>query len=244
MNGLDQFEALAEHLVEGTFERLFRPRLHPSEVARRLARAMEDGQIGSESGRSLLPNRYWVFLNPDDFVALDAGGETLREELLRYLQRLAAERGGHFGGRLGVTLHPRDDLTVGQLDVRAAHASREGMEDTQGVEVVSQSASDARRWSLQFEGRSLPLGEPVVRLGRALSNDVIFEDPRVSRRHAELRWRSGSYYLSDLGSRSGTTHNGQTLSHGQEVPVADGDVISLAGVTLIVRTEAGQSSAE
>jgi pSer/pThr/pTyr-binding forkhead associated (FHA) protein len=77
-----------------------------------------------------------------------------------------------------------------------------------------------------------------------LSNDVIFEDPRVSRRHAELRWRSGSYYLSDLGSRSGTTHNGQTLSHGQEVPVADGDVISLAGVTLIVRTEAGQSSAE
>jgi hypothetical protein len=244
MNGLDQFEALAEHLVEGTFERLFRPRLHPSEVARRLARAMEDGQIGSESGRTLLPNRYWVFLNPDDFAALDAGGETLHEELLRYLQRLAAERGGHFGGRLRVTLHPRADLTVGQLDVQAAHASREGVEDTQGVEAVTRSASDARRWSLQAEGRSLPLGEPVVRLGRALSNDVILEDPRVSRRHAELRWRSGSYYLSDLGSRSGTIHNGQPLAHGQEVPVADGDVISLAGVTLMVRAEAGQSSAD
>jgi hypothetical protein len=245
MNGLDQFEALAEHLVEGTFERLFRPRLHPSEVARRLARAMEDGQISSESGRSLLPNRYWVFLNPDDFVALDAGDEVLHEELLRYLQRLAAERGGYFGGRLAVTLHPRDDLTVGQLDVQAAHASHgEDMEDTQGVQVVSRSATDARRWSLQVEGRSLPLGEPVVRLGRALSNDVIVEDRRVSRRHAELRWRSGSYYLSDLGSQSGTAHNGQPLSQGQEVAVAGGDVISLADVILVVRAEVDQSGTD
>jgi hypothetical protein len=243
MNGLDQFEALAEHLVEGTFVRLFRPRLHPTEVARRLARVMENGQINSGNG-ILLPNRFWIFLNPDDFVALDAGGGALHEELLRYLGRLVAERGGDFGGRLAVTLHPRHDLAVGQLDVQAAHVSdREDMEDTQGVAVVTRSASDARRWSLQLEGRFLSLGEPVVRLGRALTNDVILGDRRVSRRHAELRWRSGSYYLSDLGSQSGTAHNGQPLSQGQEVPVADGDVISLAGVTLVVHAEAEESDA-
>ena len=69
MNGLDHFEALAEQLVEGTFERLFRPRLHPSEVARRLARAMENGRVTGDTGQLLLPNRYWVFLNPDDFAA-------------------------------------------------------------------------------------------------------------------------------------------------------------------------------
>ena len=45
VNRLDRFETLAEQLVEGTFERLFRTRLHPSDVARRLARALEDGQL-------------------------------------------------------------------------------------------------------------------------------------------------------------------------------------------------------
>ena len=96
MNGLDHFEALAEQLVEGTFERLFRPRLHPSEVARQLARAMENGRVTGDSGQVLLPNRYWVFLNPDDFAALEASGDTLLLELSRYLERLAAEGAAPF----------------------------------------------------------------------------------------------------------------------------------------------------
>jgi hypothetical protein len=245
LNGLEHFEALAEQLVEGTFERLFRPRLHPSEVARRLARVMEDGRVVGGDGQVLLPNRYWVFLNPEDFAALDAGGEALRTELLRYLQRLAAERGARFGARLRVALHPVADLAVGQLDVRAVHATEsEGTDDTQGVKVATQSAADAGRWSLRLEGHFFPLGEPVVRLGRALTNDVILDDRRVSRRHAQLRWRAGSYHLSDLGSSSGTTLNGQPVRQGEEFPLAAGDVISLAGVALSVYVEAGQPMAD
>lgn len=241
MNGLDHFEALAEQLVEGTFERLFRPRLHPSEVARRLARAMEDGRVVGDGGQVLLPNRYWVFLNPDDFAALEASGETLRAELLRYLQRLAAEGGARFGGLLRVALHPVADLGVGQLDVRSAHGAESGdVDDTQGAKVATQSAADAGRWSLRLGDRFFPLGEPVVRLGRALSNDVILDDRRVSRRHAQLRWRAGSYHLSDMGSSSGTALNGQPVHLEEEASLADGDVISLAGVVLAVHVESGQ----
>lgn len=245
MNGLDHFEALAEQLVEGTFERLFRPHLHPSEVARRLARAMEDGRVVGGDGQVLLPNQYWVFLNPDDFAALDAGGEALRAELVRYLQRLAAERGDRFGGRLRVTLHPMADLGAGQLDVRAAHVSEPGdVDDTQAVKVAARSAADAGRWALWLGGRVFPLGEPVVRLGRALSNDVILEDRRVSRRHAQLRWRAGNYHLSDMDSRGGTTVNGRPVRQGQELPLTGGDVISLAGVNLTVHKESEQSAVD
>ncbi len=236
MNGLDQFESLAEQLVEGTFERLFRPRLHPSEVARRLARAMEDAQIVTEGGKALLPNHYWVFLNPDDFASLDGQGDALRDELLRYLRRLAHERGARFGGQLRVAVYAVTDLGTGQLEVRAAHVSEAGgVEETQGVKVAARSADDARRWSLHLGGHNYPLGEPVIRLGRSLSNDVIVEDGRISRQHAQLRWRAGSYYLSDLGSRGGTSHNDRPVRQGQEVPLAPGDVISLAGVTLVVQ---------
>lgn len=245
MNGLDQFESLAEQLVEGTFERLFRPRLHPSEVARRLARAMEDGRVDAGDGQALLPNQYWVFLNADDFVALDAGRETLRAELIRYLERLAAERGDRFGGRLRVALHPIADLRPGQLDVRAAHGTEPGsVDDTQAVKAASPSAADASRWALRLGGRVFPLGEPVVRLGRALSNDLILADQRVSRRHAQLRWRAGNYYISDMGSRGGTTVNGRPVRQGEELVLTRGAVISLAGVNLIVQQESEQPSVD
>lgn len=245
MNGLDQFESLAEQLVEGTFERLFRPRLHPSEVARRLARAMEHGRVVSGDGQALLPNQYWVFLNSDDFAALDASGEALRAELVSYLERLADERGDRFGGRLRVALHAIADMGVGQLDVRAAHGAEPGSgDDTKAVKAAFPSAVDANRWALRLGGRVFPLGEPVVRLGRALSNDLILADRRVSRRHAQLRWRAGSYYLSDMGSRGGTTVNDRPVRQGEELPLTVGAVISLAGVSLTVQQESEQPSVD
>jgi hypothetical protein len=245
MNGLDHFESLAEELVEGTFERLFRPRLHPSEVARRLARAMENGRVSGDDGQVLLPSLYWVFLNPDDFEALGAGGEALRTELVRYLQRLSSERGGRFSGRLRVGLHPMGELGTGRLDVRAAHgAEPRGVDDTQAVRAAPPSALSAGRWALRLGGRVFPLGEPVVRLGRALSNDVILTDRRVSRRHAQLRWRAENYYLSDMGSRGGTTVNGQQVRQGEELPLIGGDVISLAGVSLTIWKESEQPSVD
>lgn len=245
MNGFDQFEALAEQLVEGTFERLFRPRLHPSEVARRLARAMEDGQVVGEDGRVLFPNQFWVLLNPDDLAALDAGSEALQAELVRYLERLAAEREVRFDGRLRVALHPIADLGIGQLDVRAVHVSEPRyIDDTQAVKVAGRTAADASRWALQLGARVFALGEPVVRLGRALSNDLILDDRRVSRRHAQLRWRAGRYHLSDIGSRGGTKLNGQTLNSDEEFPLSSSDVINLAGVTLTVRVEREQPAVE
>jgi adenylate cyclase len=51
---------------------------------------------------------------------------------------------------------------------------------------------------------------------------VITDDPNVSRKHALVqREASGEYYLSDLGSRNGTTRNGVPVT--APVPLADGD---------------------
>ena len=50
-NPLSHLEDLAEQLVEAPFARVFRARLQPIEVARRLARAMEDGQVINAQGQ-------------------------------------------------------------------------------------------------------------------------------------------------------------------------------------------------
>ena len=75
-----------------------------------------------------------------------------------------------------------------------------------------------------------PLHEAVVNIGRRLENQLVIDDPRVSRNHAQLRAIKGRFVLFDLNSTGGTFVNGQRTSQTVLYP---GDVISLAGVALI-----------
>ena len=71
----------------------------------------------------------------------------------------------------------------------------------------------------------------MVRVGRADENDVVLNDPRVSRRHAELVRHELHYELRDLASRNGTFVNGSRI--GEPVEVASGDQLSFGGVHLL-----------
>lgn len=49
----------------------------------------------------------------------------------------------------------------------------------------------------------------VINIGRQLSNDIIVEDKRVSRYHAQIKYQSnGQFAIFDLGSTNGITING------------------------------------
>jgi predicted component of type VI protein secretion system len=51
--------------------------------------------------------------------------------------------------------------------------------------------------------------KPVVNIGRQLSNDIIVEDKRVSRNHAQIKYQpDGQFAIFDLGSTNGITING------------------------------------
>lgn len=50
--------------------------------------------------------------------------------------------------------------------------------------------------------------KPVINIGRQLSNDIIVEDKRVSRYHAQLKYQDGHFAIFDLGSTNGITING------------------------------------
>ncbi len=76
----------------------------------------------------------------------------------------------------------------------------------------------------------IPLTTPLVRIGRRLENNLVLDDPRVSRTHAELRAINGRYVLFDLNSTGGTFVNGIRITQSVVYP---GDVISLAGVNLV-----------
>jgi pSer/pThr/pTyr-binding forkhead associated (FHA) protein len=93
------------------------------------------------------------------------------------------------------------------------------------------AAAPQGRPFLVLEGRRhVNLLQPLVSIGRALNNDIVIEDPRVSRNHAQLRRRYGRYVLYDLGSSGGTHINGYPV---EECVLHSGDVISFAGVQVI-----------
>jgi len=70
-----------------------------------------------------------------------------------------------------------------------------------------------------------------VLVGRAPSADIRIGDPRVSRLHARIEMRDDGVYVEDLGSRNGTSVDGDViagsrrLAAGQEVGVGSASII-------------------
>ena len=77
--------------------------------------------------------------------------------------------------------------------------------------------------------RLVPLREPITRIGRSLSADVVLEHSSVSRRHAMIVRRGERSVLLDDRSMNGVLVNGERAS---EVALDHGDEISLGRVVL------------
>jgi pSer/pThr/pTyr-binding forkhead associated (FHA) protein len=140
-------------------------------------------------------------------------------------------------GQPTITITTDEKYSADEISVVASHRL-EPVADTQGMDTPSgatlepvSSDSMPENAFLIIEGvKVFPLTEPVANIGRRLDNQLVIDDPRVSRNHAQLRSIKGRFVLFDLNSTGGTFVNGQRTSQTVLYP---GDVISLAGVALI-----------
>lgn len=79
------------------------------------------------------------------------------------------------------------------------------------------------------------LTRDTITLGRDLTNDIVINDPEVSRHHARLVLSAGGYAIEDLRSTNGTFVNRRRITGLQ--PLAHGDLIGL-GETVLLAYEA------
>jgi hypothetical protein len=252
MSMLRSIESKIAGLVEGTFSRAFRSEVRPVEIARKLAREMEEHRTFSLS-RTYVPNEYRVYLSPSDRDRFTEYEDALISELTGYLLEHARRERLVLMSRPVVEFETDDRLGLGEFGIQTRVVNPEPDQDeappseeeasgrtmiysTAGrvAEPLEERARSRQQTALLLMGgKRLVVGPGGATMGRSRQCDVTVDDANVSRQHAEVRPRGGSWVLSDLGSTNGSRLNGQRVE-GSEV-LKPGDEIELG--TTVLRFE-------
>jgi hypothetical protein len=240
---LRNLESKLAGLVEGTFSRAFKSEVRPVEIARKLAREMDEHRVQSLS-RTYAPNEYTVWLSPDDREQFSGYEDELRRELSGYLLEHARRERVALLTAPEITFKTDDRLRLGEFGIQARLVRPDedpAAEPSQGEEghtmVYSTSdrlseplrEPDPRRGTarLRIGGRSELLGSAGATIGRSREADIVLDDANVSRKHAEVRPSGGSWIVRDLGSTNGVKVNGRRLDPTRPQSLKRGDVIEL-----------------
>lgn len=268
MSVLRNLENKIAGLVEGTFSRAFRSEVRPVEIARRLAREMEEHKA-SALAHTYVPNEYRVFLSPRDRARFADYEDALASELAGYLLEHARRERLTLVSRPVIAFETADELGLGEFGIQTRvvrppdqaplveepapleepvqpvqpppvpaqppeppqaepEAGRTMIYGTAGriAEPLEERAHVRQATAVLLLGaRRLIVGSGGATLGRSRQCDIVVDDPNVSRTHAELRPRGGSWVLTDLGSTNGSSVNGRRVD--APTVVKPGDEIEL-----------------
>ena len=246
---LRSIEQKIESLFEGVFGRAFRTHVQPVELARKLAKEMDDGKTVSVS-RVYVPNEYSVYLAPEDREQFSSYEDSLADELQQYLAEHARREQYALLSSPRVVFETDDDLSVGEFGIATRLARAPGRPAEEEPEPVvagatmiyrpkspqpTQAATPAELGverevvSLNVDGRRHEVTKRRTLIGRSKDCDVQIDDPSASRKHAELRQEGTAYWVVDLDSTNGLEVNGMRtqrakLDHGDKITIGATDI--------------------
>ncbi len=83
---------------------------------------------------------------------------------------------------------------------------------------------------LVIDKQLLPIKKKLLKIGRHPENDLIINDPRVSRYHAQVRYENGQFMIYDMDAKFGTFVNSEQIDKSE---IVSGDTISLANTPVL-----------
>jgi hypothetical protein len=244
---LRTLEQKIEALFEGVFGRAFRTNVQPVELARKLAKEMDDHRTISVS-RVYVPNEYTVYLAPSDREQFESYEDSLKLELQEYLAEHARRESYALLTSPKVLLETDDDLAMGEFGIATRMTQPKGSAEpppeagatmiykpkapvAQPTEAVSPEELGMEREliALTANGERHEITKRRSTIGRSKECDVQIPDPNVSRRHAELTQEGATYWIVDLDSTNGIEVNGKRtkrakLAHGDTVKMGSTEI--------------------
>jgi hypothetical protein len=244
MSLLRNLEDKIAGLVEGTFGRVFRTQVRPVEIARKLAREMDEHKTVSVS-RTYAPNEYVVWLGAEDRQRFEGVEHEVIDELSAYLLEHARREKLALVSRPQITFDTDERLRLGEFGIQArlVRAAAEAVEQAgHGQTMVYSTAARAQeelqdsrsarrgRAMLLAEGKRYAVGPGGATIGRSRECDIVLADSNVSRRHAELRPLGDGWSITDLGSTNGVRVNGRDVRPNEPHALQTGDRIDVGTV--------------
>ncbi len=237
MGILSRVEAFLERFLEAPAGRLGAS-IQPVSLAKRIERAMDTNKTYADVG-VIVPNSYDLHLHPSDYAAFSSYRGSLEDDLAHGVLARARHERYTLVARPRVQLLSDEGTRRGEIRVAANVVDERGdrpreaeyMPAASDTMVFDRPAAEApesarRAYLLVSTRGSRPvqfdLGGHLIGIGRASDNDVIVDDPMVSRHHCQLKLQHGAYGFADLGSRNGSTVNGQPVS---QIALGPGDII-------------------
>jgi hypothetical protein len=250
MSVLRNLENRIAGLVEGTFGRVFKSEVRPVELARKLAKEMDEHRTVSVS-RTYVPNEYTVWLSPEDRERYEGVEHEVIDELSGYLLEHARRERLALISRPKIDFRTDERLSLGEFGIQArlvrtaekpegaAARAAVPVEPAEHGNTMIYSAADrhqeqlsevranrAGRAIIVVDGKRMLVGAAGSVLGRSRESDIVIDDANVSRRHAEVRPGPDGWTIADLGSTNGVRVNGRPVRSAPQ-PLRDGDHVEL-----------------
>jgi hypothetical protein len=248
---LRAIEQKIEALFEGVFGRAFRTNVQPVELARKLAKEMDDHRTVSVS-RVYVPNEYTIYLSDKDRAQFEGYEPSLLSELEEYLSEHARREEYALLTPPKVLMETDEDLALGEFGIATRMVQpRRGTPGPEGApaeqvepgatmiykapsppqpaEAPPAAAPGTEVAVLSWSGNRKEIEKRRAVIGRSRDCDIQLADPNASRRHAELRQEGSAFWVVDLDSTNGLEVNGKRAKRAK---LEDGDVFTIGSTDI------------
>ncbi|MDY6846033.1 MAG: FHA domain-containing protein [Chloroflexota bacterium] len=231
---IERLEAHLRVIFEENLMRLI-PGMHsPRNLFDELLKVMHDNLMALSDNQILAPDEFSIHVPEEDLKKWQAHQDIL-DEMADFLYKTGLSEGFSFNHPPFIKIIPHDgDPNHGFFLSVSVSLHKPNLPDTAAIpksEMPNFQEEIPKRAFLIVGGTdNFALEKSVIDIGRHSNNDLILDEPHVSRHHAQLRAINKRYVIFDVGSTGGLFINGKQISQATLQP---GDVIRIGMVNLI-----------
>jgi hypothetical protein len=188
-------------------------------------------EVQENAGIIFIPNNYIIKIKEKTQLGQDELMEWKRFAK-HLIKEFSEEKSCALGGPIKIEI--LYDETIEDMFVISSHKSNLSSGDTisLSLEVAQNNKinSELIAFLILWDEEYFKINKKILNIGRQESNDLVIDNLRVSRIHAQIIHKDEEFFIIDTNSTSGTRVNGHIIKKHQ---LSNGDVIEIADVPLI-----------